>query len=49
VTSYQKKIDKIDLSHVREVDFDLEDVVYFDTAASIFINSLTDKLTQKKI
>jgi len=49
VTSYQKKIDKIDLSDVIEVDFDLEDVVYFDTAASIFINLLIDKLAQKKI
>jgi phospholipid/cholesterol/gamma-HCH transport system permease protein len=49
VTSYQNKIDEIDFSQVRKVDFDLEDVVYFDTAASIFINSLIHKLTQKNI
>jgi phospholipid/cholesterol/gamma-HCH transport system permease protein len=49
ITSYQKKIDKINFSKVKEVDFDLEDVVYFDTTASIFINSLIQKLTQKNI
>ncbi|EHP29129.1 ABC transporter, permease protein [Sulfurimonas gotlandica GD1] len=49
MTSYQNKIDEIDFSQVRKVDFDLEDVVYFDTAASIFINSLIHKLTQKNI
>lgn len=49
VTSYKKKIDGIDFSQVRKVDFDLEDVVYFDTAASIFINSLIQKFTQKNI
>ncbi|MFT7005258.1 MAG: phospholipid/cholesterol/gamma-HCH transport system permease protein, partial [Sulfurimonas sp.] len=46
---YEKKIDKIDLSSVQTVDFDLEDVVYFDTAASIFINTLIKKLQQKDI
>ncbi len=34
---------------MRSVDFDLEDVVYFDTTASIFINSLIKKLEQKEI
>ncbi|WP_372998560.1 ABC transporter permease [Sulfurimonas sp.] len=49
VTSYQKKIDQIDFLKVGKVDFDLEDVVYFDTSASIFINSLIHKLAQKNI
>nr|WP_321267984.1 ABC transporter permease [uncultured Sulfurimonas sp.] len=49
ITSYQKKIDKIDFSKVKEVEIDLEDVVYFDTAASIFINSLRNEFTQKKV
>ena len=49
VTSYQKKIDKINFSKISSVDFDLEDVVYFDTAASIFINSLIQKMEQKNI
>jgi phospholipid/cholesterol/gamma-HCH transport system permease protein len=49
VTSYQREIDGIDFSQVREIDFDLSNVVYFDTAASIFINSLIDELAQKNI
>ncbi|WP_373034757.1 MlaE family ABC transporter permease [Sulfurimonas sp.] len=49
VTSYQKKIDGIDLSQVREIDFDLNNVVYFDTTASIFINTLIGELAQKNI
>jgi len=46
---YQKKIDKIDLLGVKEVDFNLKEVVYFDTAASIFINSLREDFFQKNI
>jgi len=46
---YQKKIDKINLLGVKEVDFNLEEVVYFDTAASIFINSLREDFFQKNI
>ncbi|MFT5835276.1 MAG: phospholipid/cholesterol/gamma-HCH transport system permease protein [Sulfurimonas sp.] len=49
ITSYQKEIDKIDFSKVKTVDFDLEDVVYFDTAASIFINSTVKEFSEKKI
>ncbi|MEA2091102.1 MAG: STAS domain-containing protein, partial [Campylobacterota bacterium] len=49
VDSYQKNIDKIDFSDVCSIEFDLEDVVYFDTAASIFINSLIQKFKQKNI
>jgi phospholipid/cholesterol/gamma-HCH transport system permease protein len=49
VTNYQKKIDKINLSGVKEVNFNLEAVVYFDTAAAIFINSLREDFFQKNI
>lgn len=49
MASYQKKIDKIDFSQIREVEFDLSNVTYFDTAASIFINTLIIELAQKNI
>jgi len=49
VTIYQKKIDKINLLGIKEVDIYLEDVVYFDTAAAIFINSLKEDFFQKNI
>jgi len=49
VTIHQKKIDKIDLLGIKEIDFNLEDVVYFDTAASIFINSLREDFFKKNI
>ncbi|EQB39914.1 hypothetical protein M947_04855 [Sulfurimonas hongkongensis] len=49
MTTYQKQIDKISLFGVKEVDFNFEDVIYFDTAASIFINSLREDFFQKNI
>jgi len=49
VTIYKKKIDKIKLFGVKEVDFTLDDVVYFDTAAAIFINSLREEFFQQNI
>ncbi len=49
VTSHQKQIDKINLIDVKNVEIDLEDVVYFDTAASIFIESLVQKFKQEDI
>ena len=49
MTIHQKKIDKIDLLGIKEIDFNLEDVVYFDTAASIFINSLREDFFKKNI
>ncbi|RLA73505.1 MAG: ABC transporter permease [Epsilonproteobacteria bacterium] len=49
VTTYEKKIDKINLSKVNSVAIDLEDVEYFDTAASIFIHSLVKKFQKKSI
>ncbi|MDD2449747.1 MAG: ABC transporter permease [Sulfurimonas sp.] len=49
MTNCQKKIDKINLSGVKEVNFNLEAVVYFDTAAAIFINSLREDFFQKNI
>ena len=42
-------MDEIDFARVRSVDFDFEDLLYMDTAASIFINSLIEKLGQKNI
>ena len=49
VNSYQKKIDKIKTTGVGGVEFYLDKVSYFDTAASIFINNLIEKFEQKNI
>jgi phospholipid/cholesterol/gamma-HCH transport system permease protein len=47
VNSYQKKIDKIRFKKFDTIVLDLEDVIYFDTAASIFINMLLDKIKEQ--
>lgn len=49
MTNYKKKIDKLNLFGVKEVELTLDDVVYFDTAAAIFINSLREDFFQKNI
>lgn len=47
--TYQKKIDTINFSDVKSVDLYLDDVLAFDTAASILINNLLLNLSKKKI
>ncbi len=47
VNSYQKEIEKIKTTSLCGVDFDFNDVDYFDTAASIYINSLIETFKLK--
>lgn len=49
VNTYQDKLDKLDFSTVESIELDLENVTYFDTAASIFINSIIQKFESKNI
>ena len=49
VNTYQKEIDKIKIVKLSKVEIDLRGVSYFDTAASIFINSLIDEFAKKSI
>nr|WP_321777639.1 MlaE family lipid ABC transporter permease subunit [Sulfurimonas sp.] len=49
VNTYKEEIAKLDFLNVDKVEFDLEDVTYFDTAASIFINSLIKDFNYRDI
>ncbi|WP_324172553.1 MlaE family lipid ABC transporter permease subunit [Sulfurimonas sp.] len=49
VNAYKEQIKKLDLLNVKSVEFDLKNVTYFDTAASIFINSLIKDFNYKHI
>ncbi len=49
VNTYKNKLDKIDLLNLENIELDLEDVIYFDTAASIFINSIIKDFESKNI
>ncbi|MBL0707670.1 MAG: ABC transporter permease [Sulfurimonas sp.] len=43
INSYEKKLDKIDVTNIKSIEINLKDLVYFDTASSIFINSFIKK------
>lgn len=49
VSKYKKQIDKLDFSKAKEVFLDLEGLVFLDTAAALFINSLLNELDSKNI
>jgi phospholipid/cholesterol/gamma-HCH transport system permease protein len=46
IASYERHIEEIDLSNMREVDIDLLGVSYLDSAASIMIYKLHNKLSK---
>jgi len=49
ISKYQKEIDAIDFSHIKNVEINLDSLSFLDTAASIFINSLQNKLSSQNI
>jgi len=49
LNTYQKQIDEINLQNVNQVTINLDKIIYFDTAASIFIYKLKNKLNQQNI
>ncbi len=46
---FQAKIDAVDLSQIQGVELYFEDVLLFDTAASLFVNALLMDFSQKNI
>ena len=40
VSKYNKQIEEFDFSHIDEVFFDLKELLFLDTTAALFINSL---------
>ena len=49
VNSFQKQIDCINFTRIERVDINLDQVIFLDTAASIFINKLQEKFLLKNI
>ncbi|MCD6432915.1 MAG: STAS domain-containing protein, partial [Sulfurimonas sp.] len=49
ISSYEKELLDVDLTKTTELDIDLNEIEFFDTAASIFINNLTNRVTSQNI
>jgi phospholipid/cholesterol/gamma-HCH transport system permease protein len=49
ISSYEKQLDEISFTGVREIDIDLDMAKLFDTAAAIFINNLQEMFSVKNI
>ena len=47
ISDYQKQIDKISFNKFKNIEIVLENVTYMDTAASIFLNMLEEKLSTR--